>query len=262
VKQLFAFTQSVLTKGIIMAFNRHFSKLALVLSAFAGSMASAQPAQPHYRTYVVTITNGGAMPISPGALYASSGRKSVTEIGVQPSVGLIQLCQMGNPTTIISELKNNREVVGLTKTSGPVLPGQSALFEISFKNSGFESIHFVAMYGKTKDVCSTIDLQSPKIEQLRNGYAEIQGNDRVIATGAFTDPTVPANAEVLCANASDAVNCLRTLSTERMDKKQIRYFGGYLPSVLNFLEGRYGPEDALSLIVPTSGAVTYSLHYK
>jgi hypothetical protein len=239
--------------------SRTFSNVMTGLLILGASAAQASPASGKY---VLTITNGGSMPISPGVLYAVTGQASTNEVGQEPTAGLVQLCQTGNPMTKVAELKSDSKVKSLVQTGGPILPGQTISFEITMKNPNIESLHFVAMYGKTKEVCSTIDVQSHTLRTIYPNYDQLRGTDRVISAGQFTEPVVNTDSDDVCANVPNAISCLRALSRERTDKKQIHYFAGYLPSLLNFLEGKYGADETLSLLVPTSGAVSFSLSRK
>lgn len=202
------------------------------------------------------------MPISPGVIYAVEGQKPATNIGMEPTAGLVQLCQTGNPATKFSELKSNPKVKSVAQVTGPILPGKSVSVEISFETLGQESLHYVAMYGKSKEVCASIDVTADQVRLLYKGYSEVLGRDSVISAGAFTEPSVVADADAICASAGSAIGCLRALSTERKEKKQVHFFGGYLPSLLSFIEGKFGSEETLSLIIPTSGALSYSLNLK
>ena len=205
----------------------------------------------HYR---LTITNGSGMPLSPGALYVMDGHKSVTEVGAAPSPGLVQLCTSGNNATILDELKANREIVSVQATPGLVLPGQTISVDFFTGRSG-QSVHFVAMYGKTKDTCSVIDLSRAILKETHEGPST--GVDRAVATGAFSDPAVPQGNSGVCAAANDAIGCIRLL-TQPIQQASIRFFPGYLPSVLDYVEALFGASSVTPLLLQ-GGAVTYSL---
>lgn len=239
--------------------SKSLLKFAALL-VFLGAEVSS--ASPYGAKYVLKVTNGSAMPISPGVVYSVDGQSSTNEIGNEPTQGLIQLCQTGNPAGKISELKTDSKIKTIAQTAGPILPGQSVTVEVRLHNPRVESLHFVAMYGKSKELCAAVDIQSHALLAVYSGYGDARGNDKVISAGAFTEPVVDGNSTGACAAAKDAVSCLRTLSVDRTDKKQIHFFGGYLPSLINFLEEMYGAQEALSLFVPAGGGVSYSLSRK
>jgi hypothetical protein len=141
------------------------------------------------------------------------------------------------------------------------MPGQSTSVEVGVPSPFFQSLHYVAMYGKTKELCSTISISSQALRSLKPTESIIQ-TDQVISAGAATDPVLPAAmSATTCQGSPDAVSCLRTLSTAK-STQQIHYFAGYLPSLLDFLESKYGSADVLTLLVPSSGSVHYSLSSK
>ncbi len=74
--------------------------------------------------------------------------------------------------------------------------------------------------------------------------SEISGKDNVIQTGAFLDPALPMDDE---ANSGTG---------------KIHFFNSYLPSLVSFLETKYGSADVLSLSLPTSGAIQFQLKLK
>jgi hypothetical protein len=202
------------------------------------------------------------MPISGGVVYAVQGDKSDSEIGDAPSAGLIKLCQMGDPSVKTIELRANTNVKWIANTSGPLLPGQKVTIDVGVPNEQQQSLHFVAMYGKSKELCSAIDVSSHAPRTLRYSDEIIQ-TDSVLNAGAFADPVIPSGStSELCAGATNAIGCLRSLSSQKTGMQQIHYFSGYLPSVIDFLEIKYGAEDVLSLILPHSGAVKFSLKRK
>lgn len=60
-----------------------------------------------------------------------------------------------------------------------------------------------------------------------------------------------------CSGASSGIDCIRSISTAVVGGK-IHSFSGYLPSLLNYLEMRFGADDVKSLLIPNA-SVTYSL---
>ena len=213
-------------------------------------------------SYELTINNGSGMPVSPAAVYFMNGQESISEIGMSPSAGLVQLCQMGNPAALLTELQNNNSVSGSGSTKGPILPGQSKTILLQIAHPEAHSVHIVAMYGKTKDACVVIDISSDDLLILSASRGrEIKRMDRAIVTGAFLDPAVPVTTTgSTCLGAATAVDCLRTFSSANSGSKAIRFFPGYLPSVLSALEKIYGAEQAQSLLLQ-GGAVSYKIRH-
>lgn len=225
-----------------------FKRLMILALGATGTLAHASA------MYEITITNTSMMPISPGVIYIDQGQGGQSEAGQEPTPGFVTLCQTGNPSTKAVELKG--KVAYVAQTPGPVLPGKSITVEIPMPTSKTQSVHFEAMYGKSKDTCASISIPAHRL-----GNGELIGRDEVVSTGAFTEPDVPAYATNVCDKAAAAVDCLRLLASPRIDG-QISYFPGYLPSVLTYLEGKYGAGDVQTLLIPTSGAVHYRLKMK
>lgn len=227
---------------------------------FIGVLACAATSQA--AVYKVTFTNGGNMPISPGVLYTSTNADADARVGVPSTAGFTKLCQTGMNTDRATELKATAAVKSVVMTDGPVFPGESRTFEITVDEKNIQGVHFETMYGKTKDVCGLITINRHALVSVKQHVvSSVTGNDRVVLSGSFTEPVVTANAEALCTDAMSGVDCLRALSSAQVGQK-IRSFSGYLPSVLNYLEVRYGAEDALSLLVPTAGAIQYKVELK
>ena len=197
--------------------------------------------------------------MSPGAVYVTNSQDSFTEIGTAPSQGFIKLCTTGDPTDFLSETGQNQGTAFSARTPGLVLPGQSIIVNFRVNRPGRQSAHFAAMYGKTKDSCVAIDASNSQLSTLGGGdRPEFRGVDHAVSTGAFLDPTLPENPDSACASAANAISCMRTLSAAKADAGSIRYFPGYLPSLLNYVESRYGAGDVESLLLP-GGAVTYRI---
>jgi hypothetical protein len=166
---------------------------------------------------------------------------------------------MGNPSLKLTELQANKNVTWVAQTPGPILPGQSITFSAKVLNPLKESLHFVAMYGKSKELCSTIHISSKVLRSMNHGDEVIQ-TDNVISAGAATEPVLSSGNNLnLCQNEKSAIDCLRALTLAKVTSPQIHYFAGYLPSVIDFLENKYGADDVLTLLVPHSGAVSYTL---
>jgi hypothetical protein len=227
-------------------------KTLAVLIAFTALQAQAAV------RYELTITNGSQMPVSPAAVYAVNGQKAAAVPGQTATGGFVQLCQTGNPANRVGELSNSKLATYLTQTTGPILPGESKSIEIEITNPSTQSIHFEAMYAKTKDLCAVGSIDGHTLVALQqHAVSEYVSKDDVLATGAFTDPAV---GHYPCQMSTNAVSCLRELSMPTQAK--IHFFTGYLPSVVNLLESKFGAAETQSLLIPTSGAVQFSLVLK
>jgi hypothetical protein len=239
---------------------KNFSKIIFGFVILTG----AQMALAGQR-YELTLTNGSQMPISAGVVYAINGQNGISEIGGVPSPGLIRLCQMGDPSIKFTEVQADKNVSWVAKTPGPILPGQTVTVEVDVDHPHDQSVHFEAMYGKSKEVCASIRVGSQSLRSLAaHSEDEVIDTDHVISAGAATEPMIPSGAALtsVCQNATTAIDCLRALTTNRTGGMQIHSFAGYLPSVLDFLESKYGGNDVLTLFVPHSGAVNYSIKRK
>ena len=212
--------------------------------------------------WTFTVTNGGSMPISPGVLYLTRSSSGLEGLGSPASAGLVQLCQMGNPTGRAAELATSSAVRRVVKTDGPILPGASRSTQFRATPRDFNGLHFVAMYGKTKDTCATISVGKVELWAAAGGAPHVvEGSDRVIATGAFREAVLPTGerGDAICANQNSAVDCLRQLAIPADGAALVRAGRAYLPSVTHFLESRYGAEDTQSVIFSTAGALSYRL---
>lgn len=224
--------------------------IILVAAAFCSNAFAAK--------YELTITNGGPMPISPAAVYVIKGQAAAVAPGQMASQGFVQLCQTGNGDARVPELKACPDVTFVTRTNGPVMPGESTTVEVEVQDPATQSVHFEAMYGKTKDLCSVGSVSGHSLIALQQHVvSEFIGKDDVLATGAFENPRMKYGA---CAMTPNAVSCLRELSSTAQGR--VGFFSGYLPSVVNFLESKYGAAEVQSLVIPTSGAAQFSLRLK
>lgn len=231
--------------------------LGIVLTGLVGSFAQAG------QMFDLTVTNSSSMPISGGVVYVTDRQGGTSEVGQVASPGFVTLCQTGNSTPKFNELKSNSMIRFVAQTPGPILPGMSATFEVPMP-AKTESLHFEAMYGKSKEACTSVSLPARAFHSAISS-GEVIGRDEVVVAGASTQPEVPAmNSSAyqhICDGAQSAVDCLRLLSTPSSGGV-IGYFPGYLPSILNYLEEKFGPADVQTLLIPTAGAVHYGLKMK
>ncbi len=239
------------------------STFLAIICTFSALIAKAEAPV----TYELTIHNGSQMPISPGTLYVKDGSESAAPLGSEPTTGFIALCQTGNPTLRFQEVKSNASVKFAVQTMGPIAPGASLVIEVQATNPAAQSLHFEAMYGKTKDVCGIATIGGHSLFALKQHVStEAIQKDSTVLTGSFKDPTLPQGMSYLepsvCANAADAISCLRELATPNPTKAQIRFFAGYFPSLVSSLEQRYGSSDVQTLLFPSSGAIQLKLKLK
>jgi hypothetical protein len=245
--------------------NRTTVMRILVASCLAVSATAHAQA---IEKYELTITNGSQMPLSPAVIYVKGDGLSAAPVGSVPSVGFTQLCQTGNRMTRINELKSNASVKFVAETTAPILPGESRSIEVQVMNPRQQSIHFETMYGKTKDVCGVVSLNSHSLVALKHHVSsEIIQNDITVLTGAFMDPVVPPGMEYpdvdeLCPSAMNAVSCLRELALPNPGRASVRFFSGYLPSLITALEMKFGAADVRTLLFPESGAIQAKLKLK
>lgn len=241
------------------------SILCLQLSAL--SLISGLVTNAHAGVkYELTLTNGSQTPISPPVIYSRAG-ESLASVGSQPTVGFVQICETGSTTTRLSELKADSSVKFITSLNAPIMPGESKTIEVDIFDTNSESIHLETMYGKTKDVCGVASINSHSLVALRQHVTNVVFyKDNVVLTGAFTEPVLPTGMTYLdpslCASAMNAISCLRELSVKKPGKAQIRFFSGYLPSLINALEMKYGATDVQTLLFPSSGAIELKLKLK
>lgn len=236
---------------------------SLTVLALAGTSLAASAAS----TYVLTITNGGPMPISPAVIYARNGQLPKAQIGDVSTPGFVQLCQTGNPELRKTELTSAEDVTFATQTTAPILPGESRAIEVQVENPQTQSVHFEAMYGKTKDLCSIGSVGGHGLVALKQHVTnEVVTKDDVVGSGAFLDPALGEGQNYLdpsvCEGQTNAVSCLRSLALANPGAARIRFFASYLSSVEMLLENRYGAAETQSLILPSSGAVKIQLKLK
>lgn len=210
------------------------------------------------QTYKLRVTNGSAMPISPAVVYVKLGNAPLTKVGQMPTSGFTHLCQTGNPDERFQEVKDNASVKWVQKTSGLLLPGETVELSVPVRDVARSSIHFEGMYGKTKDTCAVFGVSAHELSKNVKGDLLI-GRDEVLSTGVFKDPTLPENTNSICTSAPTVVDCLRELAGPASGAIAVRYFPGYLPNTLGFLEEHYGAEETQTLVIPTSGAVRFQL---
>lgn len=214
--------------------------------------------------YELTITNGSQMPISPAAIYVKNGEDGSIHIGQMPSAAFTQLCQTGDPSGRLNEASAESGTTFTTTVPGPILPGDSRTVTVTVQNPSLQSLHFEAMYGKSKDVCGVGTINSHTLYALAQHITPAYiGKDEVYDAGAFTAPMLPmdANLQKLCMNAADAVSCLRQL-TMTNPSPRVHFFTQYLPSLIGFLESRYGASKTQTLLIPDSGAIRFKLEVK
>lgn len=241
-------------------------KLLLIQTLLTLAFVNTATAQSTAK-YVLTITNGSSMPISPAAIFTKNGNAASAEIGSRATAGLTALCQTGNPAQRASELRMDSTVKSVNQTMGPVLPGESLSVEVEVNNIQLQSIQFEAMYGKSKDACAVTSFSSHSLAALKQHItSEVIQKDNAILTGVFSEPVMPQGMSYLensfCANAKDAVACLRELSVNNSVPGKIKFFAGYLPSLVTALEMKYGSADVQTLLFPASGAVQFKLQLK
>jgi hypothetical protein len=248
--------------------NRNGTSILSFAAAFCLAISANAQAEAIAK-YELTIANGLQMPISPAAIYVKGGGESAAPVGSIPSTGFIQLCQTGNTMMRLRELKSDASVKFVTETTAPILPGESRSIEIQVMNPQQQSIHFETMYGKTKDVCGVVTLNSHSLVALKHHVTgEIIQKDNTILTGAFIDPVVPVGTtypdvdDEFCPESMNAVSCLRELSLPKPGQASVRFFAGYFPSLIGALEMKYGASEVQTLLFPASGAIQAKLKLK
>jgi hypothetical protein len=240
--------------------------LGTLTAAIAISPAMEAKAEASTR-YLVTFTNGATMPLSPGVIYVGERVANGATLGRAPSSGFIQLCQTGNPAGRLAELKADSSVRGVQQTSGPILPGDSLYVEVEVQDPRRQAIHFETMYGKSKDLCAVGSANSHGLYALQlHATQELVGKDDVLQTGAFLDPVRPGDSEYpdpdACGGAMNAVSCLREVALPNPNPAKVRFFSAYSPSLLTYLETRFGAEDVSTLQLPSSGALRFQVRLK
>ena len=237
----------------------------LIAATTLGLSAGAAPIAP--TVYVMTVTNGSAMPLSPIVFYVQDGQAPKAQIGEAPSPGFTELCQMGNPKTRIQELGAKPDVTYKTETTSMLAPGESRTVEIEVRDPLLQSIQFETMYGKTKNLCGVAGVTSHGLYALKQHVtSSVIGKDNVLQTGAFLDPSLPVGQTYLdpqaCGGIPDAVTCLRSLALTNPGPQKVHFFSGYLSSLTMLLETKYGASETLNLMIPTSGAIHFEVKLK
>lgn len=224
-------------------------------------------AQAQAETYIVTLTNGSLQPISPAAVYTVDGQVSQSAIGQAPTAGFIGVCQRGDANGRAMELRMNRNVKEVTLTGGPLMPGESRAVEINVQNPSEQSIHFEAMYAKSKDTCAVGSINAHTLVALKQHVTSaFLGTDQALQSGAFADPALPMGMtyldQTVCTMQNSAVDCVRSLAQPEMGAKRIRFFNSYLSSLNMLLERKYGALETAALNIPGAGAVRFEVRLK
>lgn len=210
--------------------------------------------------YEVTITNGGQMPLSPPLLYVAHEPAAGARIGELASPGFTQICLSGNLTLRQEELRKQSSVKSIVTGAGPVLPGSSQTFIVPVNRPGRESIYLESMYGLSKDTCASAQIGSHSLTALKvRASNQVTVRDNVVVSGAFLSsrlPTDPYNRYDICAQQNQAVACLRELAGPETDnsRNKVRFASQLLPSVIHFLEEKYGTDQVQNLLIPQAGA--------
>jgi hypothetical protein len=240
----------------------HTRTLATALFASFASTA-AEAAAPV--TYLVKITNGSNMPLSPAAIYVRNGANAASELGSLAAPGFVKLCQMGDAATRIAELRMDRSNTAVVQSAGPIAPGASVDVEVSVNDTIAQSLHIETMYGKSKDVCGLASVGSHTLQALKAHVSTASiSHDHTVVTGVFEDAKFEGgylNADE-CKTAKDAVSCLREISVPQAMPSAIRAFSGYLSSVEMGLEEKFGAKEVLGTTLPTSGGIQIEVKLK
>lgn len=209
-------------------------------------------------TFKVTVTNGSSMGISSGVLYTTRLSTTDREVGSLASDGFTAICQNGNASARAEELSGLKNVKTHVQTEG-IGPGETKTFMIKVKSPRLDNLHFETMYGRSKDICGVFSISRSLLQKLQfNRYRKLSGKDDVVRTGRFLSPILPQDTAETCREMS-ATACLRSLSQDAIPVKTIEFFRPYLPSVLSFLDERYGSEEVDTLLIPTGGAIRFTI---
>lgn len=211
--------------------------------------------------YEFTITNASNMHLSPFAVYVKTGPMAATSVGQVATPGLIQLCQTGNPSTRESELQGDSAVVSVMTTTGLLDPGEQKVVTVEIADPMTQGVHFETMYGATKDACALGSFTPHQVQMLGDESDLIEGRDTAVVTGAFSIPALPdlTGQQVEACKGKDATGCVRALSILRQTPGTVQFLTPYLPSLLTYIEKEYGSQEAIHLILPSAGAVSFSL---
>ncbi len=216
----------------------------------------------HADVYKITITNGSAMGLSPGVLYSSANAEADSHLGAVTTAPFVKLCETGATADRAAELRKKMSTVTVMETGG-IAAGESKTFEVQVDGKNVNGIHFETMYGKTKDLCGVFSVNRHSLTALSSHIvSQVAGKDQVVLSGGFTEPTLTPYSEAHCESATKAVDCLRAMAAPIMGMNTVRSFNGYLPSVIQFLEDHYGSAEALTLLVPTAGAIRFKAELK
>ncbi len=216
-------------------------------------------------TYVVKITNGSSMPISPIVTYIREGANAESELGKFATPGFIKLCQMGDAGSRSTELRKDPLNSSVAQTATPLLPGASVSTEVIVQDPRKQSLHVETMYGKTNDVCGIASVGSHALEGLKSHVATANiSHDRTVVTGAFEDARFEGGYlnSGECQQVKDAVSCLREISVAMDKPTPIRAFNGYISSVEMGLEEKFGTTDTMGTRLPTSGGLQIEVKLK
>lgn len=239
-------------------------KALTIITLFAASLSATANARA---VYVLSVTNGGVMPLSPAVAYTIAGQNGSARIGQEAAPGFVELCQMGGAQARLMELQQDSSISFSTATTSMIQPGETRDIEVSVEDPKTQSIQFETMYGKTKDLCAVASFNSHSLVALEQHVTtQATVKDDVVQTGAFQNPMLPMGRTYLdmnvCAAAMDAVSCLRQLAMPAMMRGPIRLFNGYSPSVLMLLERKYGSAQTEGVSLSPSGAVRLELKLK
>lgn len=224
------------------------------LMAFA--LAATSMAQA--TTFKVTITNGSGMGLSPGVLYTTTTPGTDREIGALASEGFKGICNGGNAPARSVELSKDMKTRTNLVTEG-IAPGETKVFMVKVKSPYRETLHFETMYGRSKDICGVFDVSALKLRSAqRDRHLVLNGRDDVVRTGAYAVPKLPLDTGDICREGS-ATACLRSFSPELTPAGGVAFFRPYLPSVLGFLTERFGADEVDSLLIPTGGAIHFTI---
>lgn len=206
----------------------------------------------------IVLKNGGPTALSPGVIYVTSTHQPLAEVGARPTAGFVGLCQHGRTAPRIAEINQHENKVMVLPATSAIMPGASLEVTLPMELTANQAVHYESMYVDTKDVCSVVTVTGEQIMAMTAGsQKDFHNEEKVLLSGAFKDPVVTMNTR--CDQAAKSIDCLRMLTAENPAPK-IRYFPGYLPSVLHFLESKYGAAGTQPLLLPTQGTLNFIVH--